>query len=420
MKKAIGKIHLWLGLGSGLIVFIISITGCIYVFEEELKGIVYTDRKLITVPDHGVKKPLSFLLPLAQAELGEQYPIQAIEIPTAANQTYTFRPTQIRNNKAYTHFGEIVYYRKLYVNPYTGEIVKNENTKYEFFTLVLRLHRNLLLNRSVGKMIIGISVLFFVILLISGIVLWWPKNKKSIKQRLSFVWKKTTTWKRKNYDLHNVPGFYSLFFVLIIALTGLMWSFDWFDNGVQWIANGGVKTEKSKPVFSDTTRMSAMLPIDKIHRDLLALNPDAYSLSLNLPEKPEGVINATARKGVHIRYNTLRYQFDQFTGRIIKTNRFEEKDGGEKLKAMNYDIHTGAILGFPGKVFAFIASLISASLPVTGFILWYGRRNKKTVKKKIAVTKSAPKHTALKRRSVLKSPAFVREIENNTSDVLQN
>ncbi len=54
MKKAIGKIHLWLGLASGLIVFIISITGCIYVFEHELKSFFYKNRQVIEVPDHAV------------------------------------------------------------------------------------------------------------------------------------------------------------------------------------------------------------------------------------------------------------------------------------------------------------------------------------------------------------------------------
>jgi len=48
--------------------------------------------------------------------------------------------------------------------------------------------------------------------------------------------------------------------------------------------------------------------------------------------------------------------------------------------AANYDIHVGAILGLPTKIIAFIVSLICASLPVTGFMIWWGRRKKKTVK----------------------------------------
>jgi uncharacterized iron-regulated membrane protein len=379
MKKAIGQIHLWLGLASGLVVFIVSLTGCIYVFEEELSSISYHNRREVAVAPGAVKKPLSELLQIAEKELGEDHPVQAIEIPTTPGETYKFRPVQVRDKKAYTHFGEIVYQRKLYIDPYTGEVVENENTKYEFFTLVLRLHRNLLLNRETGTTIVGVSVLIFVVMLISGIVLWWPKNKRSIKSRISFEWKKTTRWKRKNYDLHNVPGFYSLFILLIIALTGLVWSFEWFDHSVQWVANGGSKPAKQKALLSDTTKTSTVLPIDIIYADLAAINPDALVFNINLPDKAKGAVNASARHEVHANYQVIRYQFDQYTGRRLGTTTFAQKSGGEKLRAMNYDIHTGSILGLPGKFLAFFASLISASLPITGFLIWYARKNKKPI-----------------------------------------
>ena len=404
MKKIIGKLHLWLGLTSGLVVFIISITGCIYVFEEELTTWFHKDREVITVPDHPVKKPLSSLLKIAQTAAGEEHPIQNIEISSEADRTYSFRPIQILNKKAYTHFGEVVYQHKFYLNPYTGAVVKDENYKYDFFTVVLRLHRNLLLNRAIGLVVVGISVCIFVIMLITGIVLWWPKNKMPIKQRLSFVWKSTTQWKRKNFDLHSVLGFYSSFIVLIIALTGLTWAFDWFDNSVQWLVNGGVKTEKQHALFSDTTKVAA-IPIDRILSDLKTQNPEAHTFTINLPEKSKGVINASARSGIHVRYTTRRYQYDQYTGKLLKTSTFDEKNTGEKLKAMNYDIHVGSILGLPGKILAFVVALISASLPITGFYIWYGRRSKNALREKKSTsdrpTKSISRHMKTKTESLV-------------------
>lgn len=380
MKKIVGQLHLWLGLASGLIVFIVSITGCIYVFEQELKDLFYNDRKVVDIPDHGIRKPLSGLLLVAQQEAGDEHPIQNIEVPKEEGHTYVFSPAQIRNNKASTHFGEIVYQHKIYINPYTAEVVKHENTKYEFFTLVLRLHRNLLLNREVGKTIIGSSVIIFVVLIITGIVLWWPKNMAAIRQRISFRWKKTTKWKRKNYDLHNVFGFYSSFFILIIALTGITWSFDWFDHSIQWLANGGEKTKKIKPLKSDTTQVAAILPIDKILTNVKNRNKEAHTFNIGLPEKSSGVVNVTARVGAHVRYSSIRYQFDQYSAAHLTTSTFDEKNAGEKLKAMNYDIHTGAIMNLPGKILAFIASLISASLPITGLFIWIGRTKREKLK----------------------------------------
>jgi uncharacterized iron-regulated membrane protein len=77
--------------------------------------------------------------------------------------------------------------------------------------------------------------------------------------------------------------------------------------------------------------------------------------------------------------------FDQYTMKEIPVDhiysRFKDASGADKLLRMNYDIHTGAIWGLPGKILAFCASLIAASLPVTGFMIWWGRRKKKPLPK---------------------------------------
>jgi uncharacterized iron-regulated membrane protein len=77
--------------------------------------------------------------------------------------------------------------------------------------------------------------------------------------------------------------------------------------------------------------------------------------------------------------------FDQYSLKELPVdhiwNRFNEASFGDKLMRMNYDIHVGAILGLPGKFFAFFVSLVVASLPVTGFLIWYGRKKKNKHKK---------------------------------------
>ena len=384
MKKAIVTIHLWLGLSSGLVVCILGITGCIYVFEDELKLFFYRDKIYIDVPANGSKKPLSELRRIAQEAVGKDHPIQQIQIPAEENRSYLFRPALKRNPKVFTYFGEYEYYRMLYINPYTGMVIKNENAKYEFFNIVLGLHRNLLLNRNIGHYIVGTSVLLFVILLVTGLVLWWPKNIAAIKQRVSFIWKKNTKWKRKNYDLHNVLGFYSFFFALIIALTGLTWSFDWFSDSVQWLANGGAN-KKSKPVFSDTTQVSdIVLPIDRLFYDLAKQNPDAKLFAINIPTDKKAVLNISVYVNEQLSYNRKQFQYDQYSGKLLRSTAFEDKNTGEKLKSMNYDIHVGRILSLPGKLLAFFIGLIVASLPITGFYVWYGKRVKeKTTKKQL-------------------------------------
>ncbi len=69
--------------------------------------------------------------------------------------------------------------------------------------------------------------------------------------------------------------------------------------------------------------------------------------------------------------------FDQYSGKNLKVTTYKDKNNGEKFRFINYDLHVGSILGFPGKVLAFFASLVAASLPLTGFLIWWGRNKKK-------------------------------------------
>lgn len=102
------------------------------------------------------------------------------------------------------------------------------------------------------------STLIFLVMLISGIILWWPRNKAALKQRYWFRWKQSTQWKRKNYDLHNVLGFYVSWVVVFMAITGLVWSFTWFDKGLYYLLSGGeVSAEPSKRVSDTLTTTNA-------------------------------------------------------------------------------------------------------------------------------------------------------------------
>jgi uncharacterized iron-regulated membrane protein len=239
MKKLIGKIHLWLGLASGLVVFILGITGCIWVFEEEIKSVVYKDR--LTVEAHTSKQlPLSQLYENARKSVPANMSLNRVLIYNNPDRTMIFmgRRQPHHNNEGIWCWNNRDYYYYAYFDPYTGKLKHLENHTFEFFSLVMDLHMSLLLKPAIGKIIVGVSVLIFFISLITGLVLWWPKKrKKAIKQRLWFQWKNKTKWKRKNYDLHNILGFYVMIFALVIALTGLMWSFQWFKDGVKWIAN---------------------------------------------------------------------------------------------------------------------------------------------------------------------------------------
>jgi len=374
-KKLVLQFHRWLGLLSGLVVFIIAITGCVYVFIDELKPVFYKDRMYVTVPKQAQRLPLDQLRVLAQKAVGEEYPLKAAEISLRPDRSVYFRAVKV-DPSAIGHGNYTKYYWRVYMEPYTGKVLKIENTKWEFFNVVVNLHINLLLGTKIGKPVVNWSVVIFVGMLVSGLLLWWPSNKAAAKQRFAFKWKATTKWKRKNYDLHNIPGFYSLLVLLVISLTGLVIAFAWFDNSVQWIANKGRSIPAPPPVFSDTTNPSAY-SMDRMLQAAQRQTPGANWFFISIPGDEKSPVYSLSKDDSQPLYMAEKVQLDQHTGATLMSKRWKELNNGETIKAMNYDLHVGSVLGLPGKIIAFLASLIAASLPVTGFYIWLGRRNKK-------------------------------------------
>lgn len=375
LKKTILRIHSWLGLMSGLVVFILGVTGCIYAFIDEVKPVVYRQYMFVDVPAGARRLPMDVILDKARSAVGKAYSLQLAEVPVAANRSVSFRTLKVNpDGLLYTSYME--YFYRIYVDPYTGAILKVENTKWEFFNTVVNLHINLLLGPKIGGTIVNWSVIVFVVMLISGMVLWWPSNKAAAKQRFSFKWKVSTKWKRKNYDLHNILGFYAMIVLLVIAITGLVISYSWVSNSIQWIANGGKATIPRAAVFSDTTR-PGRYSLQQILADAVLKAPEGTTFFVSIPKNEKAAVSVFARRDGKPLYKGVRMQYDQHSGKMLTRIGFAKMGNGERINAMNYDIHVGAILGIPGKILAFLASLIAASLPVTGFYIWWGRRNKK-------------------------------------------
>ena len=358
---------MWLGLPSGIIVFIIAITGCLYAFQQEISN--YTEDYRFVKEENNLFLPPSQLLPIAQRELPKKN-IHALKY-NGKNEAveaifYHYQPT---------------YYYTTYLNPYTGNVLKTVNNETGFFHFILDGHFYLWLPQDIGQVVVAVATLIFLLLIISGFILWYPKNKSAAKQRFSFNWKKGMKWKRKNYDMHNVTGFYVLSIALIFAITGLVWGFQWFAYSYYTILGGEKSLLYIEPISqqaSDTK--SKLVPLDAIWLKMIKEYPKAESIEIHPPETDSAAIAANANDNKST-YHTADYRyFDQYTLQEIEVNhlwgRIKNDKIADRLFKMNYDIHTGGIFGLAGKIFAFLISLLIASLPVTGTLIWWGRKKK--------------------------------------------
>lgn len=366
MRKFFKLLHKWLSIPVGLIIFIICITGSILAFEKEIMECVYPERYFVK-ENVASPIPLKDLIPMAQSQLKAQK-IIGVSISPEANRTYTLNLDGRRNTA--------------FVNPYTGEVTGVYIYSESFFYSMMSLHRWLMDgSHTWGKYTVGITTLIFVIILISGIFIWIPKDKKKWKSRFTLNLRKG--WRRFWYDAHIVLGFYACLLLLVCALTGLMWSFDWYRNGVNSLL--GVETPKPKKEGDGERRRDGdnkgrkeelnILHWDDVFAQIREKEPRYQTISIQDASASVLPGDAPHRRAMD------SYKFDANNGNIKKVILYEDTPESRRVMLWAYNLHVGAYGGLTTRILTCLACLIGATLPLTGYYLWFvkGKRKKKKV-----------------------------------------
>ncbi len=388
MKRAFKKIHLWLSVPFGLIITIICLSGASLVFETEISEL--TNRSLYFVDKAGEDPiPAEELLAMVSVTLPDSVSATGINIFSDPRRAYQVTLSQPRR-------------ASVYVDQYTGE-VKGQYNRGGFFTFMLRAHRWLLDSMKpgegvfVGKLIVGISTLAFVLVLITGIVIWIPKTVKALKHRLQISTHKG--WKRFWYDLHVTGGIYAVVFLLAMALTGLTWSFPWYRTGFYKVfgattqqqslgrqggegntgqggntAKAGQQQaggrqgqpggESGKQGTGKILPESPFAHWQQVYEEIAVQNPDYNRISVSA-----GSANVSYSRWGNQRASD-RYTFDKATGTITGASLYKDQERSGKLRGWIYSVHVGSWGGLFSKILTFLAAFIGGTLPLTGYYLW--------------------------------------------------
>lgn len=365
-KKFMGIVHLWLGLASGLLVCFLGLSGCILAFQREIERITVDEQYVL--PQKAEMLPPSVLRQSA-----------AVALPGKVLHSVTYAGSDHAAVVSSYH-SDPDYYYLIYINPYSGRVLRVRDMNRDFFRIVLDGHFYLWLPPAIGKPIVASGTLIFVVLMISGMILWWPKNKAARKQRFTIKWQ--ARWRRVNYDLHSVLGFYMSWVSIFIAITGLVWGFEWMSQLVYRLSSGGKAPIAFYEPLSDPSakRNTNLSPEDVLFGNMRREYPEAATLEVHFPATDSSALEVAANPDADTYWQTDYRYFDRYTLRELPVThpygRYRQAGVADKITRMNYDVHVGAIAGLPGKVLAFCASLLAASLPVTGFLIWRGRRKK--------------------------------------------
>ena len=373
-RKLFRKLHLWLSLPFGLIIMTTCLTGALLVFEKEITELVRHDSYTIPVRKTG-RLSLQSLLERVASETPDSVQITSVTIPSDFRRAYTVGLSKPRR-------------AGVLVDPYTGKIV-GQSGRLPFFTTVRELHRWLLDSMKPdsegifwGRIIVGTSTLLFVFILLTGLFLWWPKKLKGVGKRLKISLRQGR--QRLFTDLHTVGGVYVFVLLLAMAMTGLTWSFEWYRTGFYKVfgaemaeagrGDKGSKKDKRKDAPREAGTEQAKLPASYIYWE------EAVSYVIEVSEADyteitvkDGEVEVPLAGLGNIRAADS-FRFDKKTGQMTDYKAYSEAKRDKKLRGWIYSIHTGAWGGLFTRICYVLAALFGASLPLTGYYIFYQRK----------------------------------------------
>lgn len=373
IKAALFQIHSIAGLVLALLLALIALTGAIMSFEDEIGDYLNAGIMQVTPRMAPVLMPDELVARLeAVPDVGKVASVTLSSDPSAAVRVRFGRDEQGARRAS------------LYVDPYDARVLGAPRGE-DFFVTVRRLHRWLLIPgeaKGLGRPITGIAAIGLIVMLVSGLVLRWPRRATSVK-----MWLKPNLGlggRALHRSLHAVIGTWVLPVYLVMTLTGLWYSFDWYKDGVVWLlSRPHVAAAKMQPKMAAKAPRPAGRPeadqpvgFDRAWATIQREEAGRFSkVLLALPNGPGTVIRIRSwPKDSTLDTTRDEFRIDAVTGQVISAERYADKTLGEKIIANVLDIHRGAFLGWPGKLAFMIAAALMPLFAVTGILLYLSRR----------------------------------------------
>lgn len=372
--RVLWRWHFYAGVLTSPILFVVTLTGLLYIFAPEIEQAIHRDR-LFVQPGSDRLAPSAIVETAAQSHPGWQVSRMLIE------------PADDRSVIISLSNKEIDQQRNIYIDPYRGTVLADVNPEQDrvslFFQTVLELHRTLFLGTT-GRILVEFATCWSILLMLTGIYLWWPRRWNVSRG----VW--IPRLRAKPYtvqrDLHTIAGIYTLPVLLVIALTGMFYTIAWGKGAVALsiISHEGISGLSdvgSGPVGQEDETADSPLPSRAIDR-VVHLARDAYperSLGLNIADATATNLTVLTLDAYAVNsrgpFESTTITFNPTSGAIIKQTSLAE-DSAFWWHQWVYPLHVGSVWGLPTKILWAIGCVVLLGLPITGLWMWWLRRPK--------------------------------------------
>jgi uncharacterized iron-regulated membrane protein len=415
---AVWRWHFYVGLLVAPVLLIMAITGALYLFEHEIERVWYADLIQIKAENKSLNQAIS--LQQQSALIAQQHPnaqIVNVIYPRAADETFTWK---ITNNGVD---------EDIFIDANQAIILGKVDSEWRLMKAISRLHGKLLMDKiggyAVGSWLVELTASWVMVMMVTGAYLWWPRKR----QAAGVVYPRLKEKGRKFWrDVHAVPAFFNLFFVVFLVLSGLPWATFWGDK----LASFGTLNPNlvSSPGFSgaptlDDSQMhtnhhaenhkhhhaeNADLPwavrkadaptvqdvamrfisLDKLTHLLQANGIDTSKpkLTITFPQSPVDVFTISYSPKQAQQQRTL--YINPYSGAVMQDIPWQQYSALGKTVEFGVATHEGKQFGAVNQWGLLIVCITIVMTIVAGITMWLKRRNKNTLSAPVANNSKLP------------------------------
>ncbi len=375
--------HFYCGLLFIPLIIVISISGCIYLFEDEYEDFMYED--MLFVNPGQTRLPASTLVSLAAQA------VPGMSVSHFKQSGENQRSTEVIFKAKHQHKPKKVSMEwagdgpekvpmvmnrertSVYINPYTGAILGTINSSDRFMGIMKDLHGNLLTGKF-GTKFVELTSCWVMMLMTTGLIMWWPRWNTGIMGTLipRLTKNKRLFWR----DLHAVPAFYFSFLIIFMVISGMPWTDIWGEafhtvqRELKMSAPAGFHSRQLKSTFiPDSNQISIDTVIAEAQKRGYQGN-----LDVKIPHNKTDTFaiqrdsdDPAQRPSMHL---------DQYSGKVIAASDWGTVPLLAKSVTYGIKLHRGEYFGVWNLVLVLVTTLVLIFMGVSGIVLWLQRRPK--------------------------------------------
>jgi uncharacterized iron-regulated membrane protein len=347
LRRSLLTLHQWVGLAAGLFLVVIAVSGSALVFENEIDRALNPSTSFVTPGAQTL--PIEALISRVQAAYPSDQ-ITGVRIAEKPDQPYEL---SLRSRQS------------AMVDPYTGTVLGLRDHEASFARWVHLLHTRLTAGK-LGEAMVGWFSVAMLGLAMTGLVLWWPRQILTVGSAAS--------WKRTNFDLHNVLGFYSSLVMLAITLSGVLIAFENVTDPL--VRRLNPPSPDAPPPQSTPIAGGTRISVDDAVAIAEQALPGAFASNVGMPNTPTAVFRILKKfPEDRTPAGRSRVYIDRFSGKVLLVENTRTAPLGTRILNLKRSAHTGDIFGATTQALYFIVSLGIALQAVTGALIWWnGRR----------------------------------------------